>query len=365
LRIVAFDRDLRTEQTLGEARTDPAGAYRIAYAPEAFRKAESGGADLLVRAFDAKGVRIAESAVRFNAGADEVIDLLVALSQKSEWERITLAVTPLLEGQDLLPDAFTDADIEFIVADAALDREQLAEWVWAYRAALAQPLVAPAPSPDSTLAAMRTVGDNQSGGMRASRALVDWIFYFACARNASPQDVVELLARDTEELLAVARRGVAANQVPASLLEFLKPLQAAIDRARVDRHLQASVQGEPARLGDILNTVARDWLDVNQRRKVVDLVARVDVEAPEFQDQARKSGLSARDARILTRSLRLAKIADGHLPAITALQPLLTDDNDATVAGLASVTPQRWLDWRAPASMPAAVPLSRWCSPGR
>lgn len=49
----AVDRDLRSEQMLGQARTDAAGAYRIAYLDEQFRKRERGSADLVVKALAA------------------------------------------------------------------------------------------------------------------------------------------------------------------------------------------------------------------------------------------------------------------------------------------------------------------------
>jgi hypothetical protein len=42
MKVRAFDRDLRSEQLLGEAETDPAGSYQIRYDEARFRAADRG-----------------------------------------------------------------------------------------------------------------------------------------------------------------------------------------------------------------------------------------------------------------------------------------------------------------------------------
>lgn len=59
LTVRAFDRDLRREQPLGEARTDEQGFYQIIYSPEQFARAEKATADLVVRSASADGLPIA------------------------------------------------------------------------------------------------------------------------------------------------------------------------------------------------------------------------------------------------------------------------------------------------------------------
>jgi hypothetical protein len=365
LNVTAFDRDLRTEQPVGNgSTTDANGKYRIVYSSNAWSAAEHGTADLVVRVFDTNGVKLGESAVRFNAGPNEVIDLVVPIGQPPEWSLLTSLVGPLLIGQDVLPDGFTDADIAFVVADAGVDREQLVGWAWAYKAALTQPLLpmpsstTPTPSREMEAAvaprreALRLSQDlldslGSSGNVAAaatSASIIDWVFYYACARNGLPRHIPDLLDRGTDELLSVAKRAVALNQVPARLLDFLEQLGASLDRARADARLKPAAQGDPASLGDILNSVSSDWLSVDQRRKLVDLVARVDVEAPDFQKQAQESGLSVKSAVVLQRSLRVAKIADGHLPAIAALQSQFTGGAEATLVGLTGLDATQWLD---------------------
>jgi ribosomal protein L7/L12 len=100
----AFDRDLRSEQLLGETRTDRMGSYRITYTTEQFERAEMGTADLVVRAYNPVGRLLVESDILFNASQHERIDLEVSEStpvQPSEYEQLVSLLTPLLEGVPL------------------------------------------------------------------------------------------------------------------------------------------------------------------------------------------------------------------------------------------------------------------------
>ncbi|MGH8613061.1 MAG: hypothetical protein ACREYF_13855 [Gammaproteobacteria bacterium] len=64
-KIQVFDKDLRTEQLLGEAVTNVEGTYQINYTGEQFRRAEKGTADLFFRIFDPTGAQL-QSDIEFN-----------------------------------------------------------------------------------------------------------------------------------------------------------------------------------------------------------------------------------------------------------------------------------------------------------
>jgi len=78
----AFDKDLRSEELLGEVTTDEAGRYEVTYTAEQFRRAEKDSADLHVRVYNLPATectgsrwRIREAAVqanRFCGGCVEV-----------------------------------------------------------------------------------------------------------------------------------------------------------------------------------------------------------------------------------------------------------------------------------------------------
>lgn len=48
----AYDKDLRSEQLLGETKTDAKGFYTIDYDIEQYNKAEGGSADIFLRIFN-------------------------------------------------------------------------------------------------------------------------------------------------------------------------------------------------------------------------------------------------------------------------------------------------------------------------
>ena len=100
----AFDRDLRSEQLLGEARTDAQGHYEINYKPESFINAERGSADLAVKVFDASGQLLYDPTmdeVVFNAPNEAVVDIQLQKGDThidSEFEQLESQLPPLLQG---------------------------------------------------------------------------------------------------------------------------------------------------------------------------------------------------------------------------------------------------------------------------
>jgi hypothetical protein len=127
LTVRAFDRDLRREQPLGEARTDDNGHYQITYMGEQFARAEKGTADLLVRVFREKKTLYDPplDAVIFNAPQTVVVNIDLTLGDtytESEYECILRTVTPLLDGVAL--DAFQEdektRDITFLAGETGI-----------------------------------------------------------------------------------------------------------------------------------------------------------------------------------------------------------------------------------------------------
>ena len=133
----AFDRELRSEQLLGETRTDSKGSYKITYTKKQFKRAEKGAADLVVRAFNPVGTMLVMSDILFDASPEERIDLIVEKSapvQPSVYERLAAVLTPLLDGvtfSDLTSDDIwfladktgcTIEEIVFLAEDARLSQ---------------------------------------------------------------------------------------------------------------------------------------------------------------------------------------------------------------------------------------------------
>lgn len=135
-RVAAYDRDLRKEELLGETQTDSAGAYRIAYSDQQFRKREHGGADLVVKALAADGSLLAASPVLFNAPAKAVIDLTIpaqTLVPPTLFEKIAAALPPLLDGVKVeeLEEDNEHQDLSFLAGETGFVKRDLARFVLA------------------------------------------------------------------------------------------------------------------------------------------------------------------------------------------------------------------------------------------
>lgn len=120
--VIAYDKDLRSQQKLGETRPDSNGYYRILYDIQKAKNAETGTADLLIKVTDRNGKTIGQSNILFNASHHAVIDVNISPESYrgfSELETVTRQVTPLLD--KLQPDELTEdeknKDISFLSAE--------------------------------------------------------------------------------------------------------------------------------------------------------------------------------------------------------------------------------------------------------
>jgi hypothetical protein len=135
--VIAYDRDLRNEQLLGQARTDGKGAYLISYEAQQFRKHEKGEADLVVKAFSAEGEVISTSPVMFNAPTSAVIDLVITdkVGVPSLFERIEKALAALREDLPVaeLEEDKEHQDLTFVSGETHFDKGVLARFVLGHR----------------------------------------------------------------------------------------------------------------------------------------------------------------------------------------------------------------------------------------
>ena len=151
LTVRAFDRDLRHEQPVGDATTDDAGGYRIAYTRERFTRSEKAAADLFVRVFSRDGSQPLyvppRDAIVFQAPDLAIIDVTLAVRAQtpSEYERVLAAVVPLLDGAELhgLRQDGEFQDITFLAGETGFEPQQLAHFAVAHRLSAAHRIQAP------------------------------------------------------------------------------------------------------------------------------------------------------------------------------------------------------------------------------
>ena len=137
--VQAFDRDMRSEQLLGNARTRE-GRYVIRYRRSQFIKAEKGLADLVMKVLSPEGKELYKTAIHYNAPSELELDInLQGTPYKgaSEWEELTGALTPLLENvspAELREDE-QHQDISFLSGETGNDRVTIATWIACFRLA--------------------------------------------------------------------------------------------------------------------------------------------------------------------------------------------------------------------------------------
>ncbi|MFF4293562.1 neuraminidase-like domain-containing protein [Streptomyces vinaceus] len=138
--VQAFDRGLRTEESLGpEESVCQDGRYEISYSEPDSKAAYKGSANLVLVVAKA-GTVLFRSPVHYNAPADFEVDLNLqgaVYSGPSEWEVQTGAITPLLgtlNPIDLREDKQIQ-DVSFLVGETGYTASEIGTWVASWRLA--------------------------------------------------------------------------------------------------------------------------------------------------------------------------------------------------------------------------------------
>jgi hypothetical protein len=358
--VTAFDKDLRHEQPLGDGaeETDALGAYRIPYTEAQFRRSDETSADIIVRAkvTDATGKTVeVASPVHFNVPPEVIIDLVIPAFDDglSEFERHAARMAPALEGQGVIWAELTEHDIDFLAGDIGIPRQHIAWLAAAARAVAALNAHSAVRLNAATYAAAREREEDA-----ITPAAIPVAAFYAWFRDGKPTKTSELFKRSKQQLIDSLKRSVADRIVPPQLADSLEEIGAALDARRRELALLPATNGAPASLGDLLNTVKPNWLGDNKRAKIVDLLDRIKHTSGNFPEEASKLGLSKAEVTTLHRTLRLGDLTDGNTALVAALQPRVDDDKDASLAGLAEVTQDEWVDLAYTHGVPAGKLIS-------
>ena len=139
--VQASDKDLRSEELLGQAITDQQGRYEIKYTADQFRRAEKGAADLIVRVYAnaSAASSLAASPIIFNAPPVATVDFVIGggtYPGPSEYEQLASELAPLLEvSPPVQPVDLTNDDIAFLAGETGLASDQIAIFAAAARLA--------------------------------------------------------------------------------------------------------------------------------------------------------------------------------------------------------------------------------------
>lgn len=338
----AFDRDLRMEQPLGDAVTDSWGKYRIVFSREKFRSADSTKPlrpELIVRVVDKNGVQ--EGRRLQPEDDDALIDLIVPVPQLSEWEILTQELTPLLvgqgkDGQPLPPWELNDKDITFIVDETGMEREQVRLWVLAAKTTHEVELIRLAPS--ISVSAAHAATNNTQGD------ILEFIAFYGWLRNGQPQDFQALLRLSSDTLLSSLSRAIEQRYIPAVSAKLKARVQEAIEARKVSEALKPASEGQPASLGDLLNTISGDWLNDEYRKKLAVVLDAINHESDEFTAETKKIGLNKKQTLQVQQVLQLGDLTLKHAPIVKELHTVVVKDGDSTLIGLAKIHLGQWLE---------------------
>jgi Tc toxin complex TcA C-terminal TcB-binding domain/Neuraminidase-like domain len=322
--VSAFDRDLRKEQPLGDAKTRELGDYAIPYGPGKFQSGDVPSAPvpkLIVRAYDLEGCQIGNDIVILKPSRDQEVNFKTAAPLVSEWEALSAGVKPLLAGQgkddqDLPEEELTGRDLDFIAEETGFDRGKLRLWALAF-----------------------SVGRSAAGGGAAPSIFYGWF------RLGLPAEPGTLWATSTDKLVATLTDAIRQGIVPPSVAEDPVSLSEQFDQIKLDRKLQAPTQGTPAPLSSLLATLPDKLaLSADQQRAVAGALANLSTNDPQLLVKIAAIPSFTGNAAVVARTLRLGALTGGNLPLTQALQSNFSDEAEGTLLPLTTLRPDEWID---------------------
>lgn len=326
--VKAFDKDLRSEQLLGEVMTNKAGRYEIRYSAEQFRRAEKGSADLRVAVVNEDGRELVSSDVIFNASDNKTVDLTLPGKSLSEFETLLRELEPVLQGVPLRE--LTEEDITFLANDTGIERQRI---LWLREGAKLED-AAKFVDPDiHTHVAYR---------------IIPTAVFYGWSRQGLPLDRNELLNHPSNTLIAALKKSVEDNIVPANLTEHLDQIRNTLDHVRAGNLLTPAPEGAYVSFGDALQMLAaEEALSPDQARKFA-LFQADNTPGEDLWEKTADIGLSALQVAGLQRLFALNRIVAGD-PALLreANSRLQRESSNQKVPPLLNVAAMDTDDWRS------------------
>ena len=312
--VEAVDKDLRSEQQLGQAFTDENGKYEIPYTAEQFRRSEKRTADLVVRVWgqkDGARVLLASSPIIFNAEREETVDLVAGggeCREPSEYERLMAEIAPLLENTPIgvLTEDAEHQDITFLSNETGQNAEHISFLPYAHRFGSQTDL-----PPD--------------------------VFYGLFRKNF-PTDFPALLAKGPQLQRRALESAIRENIIPARLSDQLDAIIERLHLLAARSALDSASDG--GSLGALLSTgvQARDI-----QEKFLTEYLHHDGSVEDFWAMLRQhADFNDRLVDSLQMTLWLGAFARGHLPLVEELQRLRQTQEIRAPQDLAKFDENQW-----------------------
>lgn len=304
----AYDKDLRSEQLLGQAITDAGGNYDIPYSSSQFKRAEKKSADLIVRVFGPKEKLLAASSVVFNAQPVETIDVLLGgavLLGPSEYTRIAADVEPLLDGVAVAE--LTEIDLEFLSSETDWSKEFLGFYTAA-------------------------------AGLSRQTKVPTEVFY-GFARGKLPTTLNLLLAQSADTHRRALEAAVSENIISAGVGSTIDSVLDRMNKLVVQQAFAKPSEPGKTSLGALIGTALAD---AAQQTEIVTRYVSHTGTIEEFWDGLRKDPAYAASVDDLQFTLQLGALTANHLPLVSALREMRTKQEFQNLRDLVRLDVEDW-----------------------
>ena len=351
LKVIAFDRDLRSETALGEpVLTNAEGLYAIRYNPASTLASEANPSapDLVVRVYQADDNQdaqpLAQSVILFNAGPIADIHLTVERPEPIEFEQVSQAITPLLAGSELRPEDLDEADLAFITGDTGLEPLLVRAWMAGARI---------------RSEALALLGD-ASDGHHSVLKEHGWPFGYAWMRQGWADSLGGLLASDPSLWANALDSGAARRWIAAPTAQQREQLLAALAL------LKQLALVDPIHSSDPIAPLMAPYTGAMPRETAAEALnlyrEKGEAALAELPALARGNPDLEKPLATLARGIRVHGLVEGREPLIAPLIERL-DGPGTGLEGLLALSSREWQGLVAehlgddPASMEVAYRL--------
>ncbi|TVQ06948.1 MAG: hypothetical protein EA361_18945 [Bacteroidetes bacterium] len=305
----AYDKDMRSEEILGEILTDKQGNYQIVYYEHQFSRAEKGTADLIIRVYSPQALLAESPDILFNAPPHAVIDIYVPADYQkapSEWERYHAIIKPLRQEVEVAD--LTDDDLEFLSREAEISSGHLhslrldAQWARQYK-------------------------------------MIPAVFY-GLLRQGLPPIIHLLLATKPSRKREALKASLAENLIPESIGD---DFDAVMDQLK-NTALQVSFEHDGTSAFGIGALLEGSAIDTGIRYQVAEFILTWEGDGNIWEALLDQEGIDQQvidEVRFVTQANSLLS---GHLPTIQLIQKYKLENSFVALSDFASLTPQNWRD---------------------
>ncbi|MEO8109737.1 MAG: neuraminidase-like domain-containing protein [Ginsengibacter sp.] len=311
VRVAVYDRDLNSEQLLGECETDRKGYYIVSYQSGQFNRAEKGWADLLVKVFGTETTALAVSTILFNAGPVETIDLTIPAERftgPSEYEQYLDDTQPLLDGVEF--QQLTNEQLAFLSNESGIQPERLTYL-------------------------------RLDGNWSKDNNLAPAVFY-GLLRHGLPANLRRLLLEKPSRLRLALTNALAGNIMPAILSAQLEAIMARLAELALSfSFIPETDTNNAAPLGVLLST---SGLDSKTQATVVDFMLQHEGNDDIWDALATKGKIEAEELNTTRFTLESNTLVLEHMPTLLSVQTLRKEKSWTAASDLAQLTRVDWED---------------------